>query len=59
MTAKKPTTNGEMKKITFRVDEETLQALEALETKFPTGTTAWGRRSQLLRQLILDAVKRL
>lgn len=64
MTAKKPgrppkgSTDGEMKKITFRVDEETFAALQKLEANFPVGTVAWGRRSQLLRKLILDAANR-
>lgn len=44
-----------MRKITFRADDETLRALQALEVRSPAGTTAWGRRSQILRKLILDA----
>lgn len=43
-------------KITFKVDDETLQALKDLEAA--AGANIRGRRSVVLRQLILDARRR-
>lgn len=47
---------GGLPRINFRLDEETLAALVDLEKALPN---VRGRRSVLLRQLILDAHARL
>ncbi len=43
---------GEMRVVTFRIDRDTLAALEELEASMPK---VRGRRSIILRKLILDA----
>jgi hypothetical protein len=49
--------DGEMARITFRVDAETKAALEKLEKA--EGPNIRGRRSIVLRKLILEAVRQL
>ncbi len=49
-------TDGEMERVTFRVDLETKAALERLEER--EGPNVRGRRSVVLRKLILAADKK-
>lgn len=50
--------SGEMQKISFRIDAETERALTALEARLEQGVLR-GRRSALLRKLILEAFQKL
>ena len=45
-------------RITFRVDEETLHALEVLEARHASPGELQGRRSAVLRRIILEAFKK-
>ena len=47
--------SGEMKKVTFRIDDETERALVALEERLVDHAVVRGRRSALLRKLVLAA----
>lgn len=51
--------SGRMRPITFRADEATEKALEDLEAALVDGSVLYGRRSALMRRLILDAHARL
>ena len=50
--------SGEMRKVSFRVDAATEAALDALESRLDR-SILHGRRSALLRKLVMDAFAKL
>lgn len=56
-TGTEDSSSDDLTKITFKVDEPTLRALEALEKR--AGGTVRRQRSNLLRKLIMNAYERI